>query len=90
MKHTDFMGLAAANWNKLSDKDKEPYVKLQEKDQKRYEKQLKEWTKEGYFTLADGTKSSKWAKKKESESMSKSKSPKKMKKSKKRVSKPKP
>jgi urocanate hydratase len=63
MKHTDFMKIAGERWNLLTDKEKEPYNKLAEADKKRYEKQMKEWEDKGYYTLEDGTKSSKFAKK---------------------------
>ena len=62
LKHTDFMGMAAAEWNKLSEKEKEKYVKLEAKDKVRYEKELAEWKEHGYYTMEDGTKSSKFAK----------------------------
>lgn len=68
MKHTDFMTVAAANWNGLTSKQKEPYEKMAEKDKKRYELQMKEWEENGHYTLEDGTKSSKFAKDPEPES----------------------
>jgi len=38
MKHTDFMSIAGANWNKLSEKDKLKYEKLASVDKVRFEK----------------------------------------------------
>jgi len=63
MKHTDFMKIAGANWSKVTPSEMKKYEKLAEEDKKRYEAQMKEWTKHGYYTLPDGSKSSKWARK---------------------------
>lgn len=41
----------------MSDKDKQPYEAMKEKDAKRLEKQIAEREKKGYFTFEDGTKS---------------------------------
>jgi len=57
LKHTDFMGFAAERWGKLTDKQKEPYIKLEEADKIRAEKQKKEFEENGWFTHEDGTKS---------------------------------
>ena len=40
MKHTDFMSIAASQWNNLTDKEKAPYEKLAETDKARYDKQM--------------------------------------------------
>ena len=72
MKHTDFMALAAENWNKLKPEQKAKYEQLAEKDAQRYSKEMEQWKKHGYYTLPDGTRSDKNAKKKESKSRSKS------------------
>ena len=57
MKHSDFMGIAAKNWNNLPEKEKEKYNKISEKDKERYQEQLKEWEEKGYFTRPDGSRS---------------------------------
>ncbi len=41
----------------MSEKDKEPYTKKSEADKVRYEKQVADNLKQGWFKLADGTKS---------------------------------
>lgn len=41
----------------MTDEEKEPYVKLQEKDIARHQKQMEEYEKNGYYTRPDGTKS---------------------------------
>jgi len=58
LKHTDATRRAGELWAQMSDKEKDPYVKLHDKDVKRYEKQLEELKDKGYFIMADGTKSS--------------------------------
>ena len=58
MKHTEAMSQAGADWNKLSEAQKKPYEDMNKEDAKRYEKQMAEFKKKGYFTLEDGTKSS--------------------------------
>lgn len=62
MKHTDFMGIAAAKWGALSEAERAPYEALAEKDRQRYEVQLAEWKEKGYYTMADGQKSTVLAK----------------------------
>lgn len=59
MKHTDFMSLAGDKWNNLSEEEKMPYEKLAQKDKTRYETQMAEWKKKGYYIMEDGTKSNK-------------------------------
>lgn len=44
-------------WNKLTDKEKEPYEELAQKDKKRYHDQLRDLVYKGYFMI-DGKKSS--------------------------------
>ena len=51
------MAEAGRLWGLLTDKDKEPYVELAEKDKKRYAKQQAEYEEKGYYTLPDGSKS---------------------------------
>ena len=41
----------------MTENDKVPYVKLSDKDKARYERQLTEREKKGYFTLDNKTKS---------------------------------
>jgi len=53
----ELMKLAGAKWGEMSDKDKQPYEAMKEKDAKRLEKQIAEREKKGYFTFEDGTKS---------------------------------
>ena len=55
--HQEAMKQAGAEWTDMSQEEKEPYEKLHEKDQKRYEHELKEFKDKGYFTMADGTRS---------------------------------
>ena len=44
-------------WAKMSEKEKEPYVKLSEKDKARFERQNAEREKKGFFMLDDNSKS---------------------------------
>ena len=44
-------------WAKMSEKEKEPYVKLSEKDKARFERQNAERAKKGFFMLDDNSKS---------------------------------
>lgn len=46
-----------AEYRKLSEEDKEEFTVMRGKDRKRYDTQLEELDKKGYFTLTDGTKS---------------------------------
>lgn len=41
----------------MTDKDKQPFVKLHDLDIKRHEKEMKEFNKFGYFHNSDGIKS---------------------------------
>ena len=44
----------AGEWNQLSDKEKTPYVKLQETDVKRFEKETKDLATKGFFINKEG------------------------------------
>ena len=57
LKHTDFMGMAAELWGKLSDKEKEKYNTLAEKDKERHEREMTEFKEKGYYTLPNGERS---------------------------------
>ena len=52
------MKKAGEEWAKMTEKDKKPYEKIHEADQKRYQKELAQLIKEGYFVNSDGVKSS--------------------------------
>ena len=52
------MKFAGEKWRELTEETKAPYMKLYEADKRRYEAQLDELKKKGYFTMSDGTKSS--------------------------------
>ena len=49
---------AAEMWNALNDKAKEPYLKMQAKDQLRYDNEMSQFNKTGYFTNKEGVCSS--------------------------------
>jgi hypothetical protein len=68
------MTMAGKGWGELDVKGRAPYEKLATQDAERYETEMAEWTKNGYFTKADGTKSNKDVKKSKPSSPSKSKS----------------
>merc|ERR1712048_1285044 len=46
--------LVGEAWGKATEGDKAPYVKMQAEDQKRYDRQVEELKKKGYYTLANG------------------------------------
>lgn len=48
---------SGALWKTISDKEKERYVKLENQDKERYNKQMAEIDSKGYFLLGDGSKS---------------------------------
>ena len=48
---------SAEIWKTLSDTDKEPYIAKSNADEQRYKNQLAELEEKGFFTMADGTKS---------------------------------
>ena len=49
--------LSKEAWQAAKDKVKEPYHKMADKDKQRYDKQVAELKRKGYYTLEDGTKS---------------------------------
>ena len=51
------MQLLSQRWAKMTDEEKEPYVKLEQRDLARHEKQMAEYKENGYFIKPDGTKS---------------------------------
>lgn len=53
----ELMKKASAEWKQLTDKDKEPYVKLNEADKKRYENEMRQFEARGYFINKDGVSS---------------------------------
>ena len=57
MSHKDAFKKAGELWGTLTDKEKEPWVKMQKKDEERMQRQNEELAKKGYFTMEDGTKS---------------------------------
>ena len=56
-KRKEAHSLSKQAWENISKKEKAPYVKKAEEDTKRYERQVEELKKKGYFTLGDGSKS---------------------------------
>ena len=54
---TEAFKLAGQKWGQMTENDKVPYVKLSDGDKARYERQLTEREKKGYFTLDNKTKS---------------------------------
>lgn len=50
-------------WNALSESEKKPYLKMHEDDKKRYEREVNQLLKHGYFINADGVKSTEVPKK---------------------------
>lgn len=56
--HTQAMVRCGAIWNAMTPAEKKKYEDMHDKDVKRYEKQLKELEKKGYFMMDDGSKSS--------------------------------
>jgi hypothetical protein len=52
------MKIVGAMWQKLTEEQKAPFIKKHEDDKKRYEAQLEEIKKKGYFIMSDGVKSS--------------------------------
>lgn len=51
------MKQAGAEWNVMTEEEKKPYEKLHKKDQKRHDREVKEFKEKGYYTMADGTRS---------------------------------
>ena len=61
--HPEAMKLAGELWSKMNDKDKKKYEDSNAKDQQRYNKQLAELNKKGFFMMDDGSKSNEHLKK---------------------------
>lgn len=61
--HTEAMKKAGEIWNTMNEKERKKYVDMVAKDQIRYDKQLAELNKNGYFKMEDGSKSSDHVKK---------------------------
>ena len=57
VKQTELMSQAAKTWSEMTDKQKQPYVKLSEGDKVRHDKQVEEKKQKGFFFLEDKTKS---------------------------------
>ena len=57
LKITEVVTLNAKNWNKLDEEKKKPFYNLVAKDRLRFDKETKELAELGYFTNADGIKS---------------------------------
>ena len=67
LSHRDAMKKAGETWKSMNESDKEKFNKMHEEDQKRYlqlmlklyryEKQLSDYEKKGYWVGADGMKS---------------------------------
>ena len=58
LRNPEFFKIIGKEWGKLKDKDKVKYHKLSEKANKKYQLQIQEYEKFGYYTRDDGTKSS--------------------------------
>ena len=56
-KGKEVFGLVSEDWQKMEQKDKQKYIKMNEADKKRFEKQAAELKKLGYYKLEDGSKS---------------------------------
>jgi len=41
----------------MKDEEREPFTRMAQQDQKRFEEEMKEWREKGYYTLTDGSKS---------------------------------
>lgn len=54
---TEAFKLAGKKWADMNEKDKAPYTKMADEDKKRFEKQIAEREKKGYFLLEDKSKS---------------------------------
>jgi len=57
MKLTDIAKKNGEAWKKLTEDQKKPYEALHQKDIKRHEKEMKEFNELGYYTNAEGVKS---------------------------------
>ena len=56
-KRKEAFTLASEAWAKCTDDDKAPYQKMADESKVRFEKQVAELKKKGYYTLEDGSKS---------------------------------
>jgi hypothetical protein len=56
-KPTDLMKNAGEQWSAMDEKQKLPYFKLSEKDKVRFDKEMADIDKKGYFVNEDGVKS---------------------------------
>lgn len=56
-KLTEASKIAGERWNALREEQKAPYTAKNEADKKRYQQQLQELEKKGYFIMSDGSKS---------------------------------
>ena len=56
-KGKEVFGRVSEDWQKMETKDKQKYIKMNENDKKRFDKQVAELKKHGYYTLEDGSKS---------------------------------
>ncbi len=57
LKQGDLFKMAGAKWATMTDTEKAKYNKLSQQDKLRYQAQLDEREKKGYFMLENGTKS---------------------------------
>ena len=62
MKTGEITKAIAQKWNNLSDQDKQPFLNQSNQDRERYEKEMKEMVKYGYFIDTNGVKSTEIAK----------------------------
>jgi len=51
------MKKAGELWGKMSDKEKKKYEDLHKKDKERYDRQMADLNKQGWFKMDDGSKS---------------------------------
>ena len=54
---SEFSKEVAAKWNKLTEAEKEPFKKMQEKDQLRHQKEKNDLETKGFFINSDGENS---------------------------------
>ena len=57
IKVTELTKQGAKVWNEMSDADKTEFVKIAEEDKARFDKEMDEFQKTGYFTNKDGVNS---------------------------------
>ena len=58
ISYTAAVSKAAVLWNEMDEKAKQPYVKMHAQDQERYDREMLQFNKTGYFTNKDGVCSS--------------------------------